>query len=270
MKVLDKLKEILSPEDLSAFEVGINDVIKETVDKQVAALDKKYELLSEEYLATEKVKLIEDLNKQYTEKLNEATDELEDKIVSSLDSFLDAEITENISDEVFDKVAINEVAMPIVENIKKLLEESYIPVNSDGSKILSDKDAKIAELTAENDKHIAESIEYKELAEKGAKMLLLKEKTEGLKPEQVERVMTVYESKSFDEIESKIDDYVKLVCEDETNGADKVEGKNETKVITEDVKIDETKVEGDGLEDKKLIKEDKDPLMTEVNRLLAM
>jgi hypothetical protein len=267
--VLSKLKEIMDEKDLAAFEQSIKECIQEEVEKKTKEMDEKYSLLSEEYLAIEKAKLVETLNEEYKVKLEESVNELEDKIVSSLDGFLDSEITENISDEVFDKVAINEVAMPIVENIKKLLEESYIPVNSDGSKLLTDKDAKIAELTAENDKHIAESIEYKELAEKGAKMLLLKEKTDGLTVEQKERVMTVYESKSFDEIESKIDDYVKLICEDETENADKTEGKNDT--TEKKVEINETKVEGDGIDDKKVtITEDKDPLMTEVNRLLVM
>jgi hypothetical protein len=270
MKITEKLKELMTESDLLAFEKAIEDLIKEETDKKVAELDKKYELLSEEFLATEKAKLVETLNEEYKVKLEESVDELEDSIVTKLDAFLDSEITENISDAAIEQAAINEVAMPIVEGIKKLLEESFVTVNTDGAKLVSDKDNEIAELKTQLDEKIAESIEYKELAEKGAKMLLLKEKTDGLTDVQKERVMTVYESKDFDFIESKIDDFVKLVCEEETKDADKTEGKDEKKVITEDVKIDETKVEGDGLAEKKLIVEDKDPLITETNRLLSI
>jgi hypothetical protein len=275
--ITKKLAEIMSPEDLKSFESAIEDVIKEQTNLKADELEKKYRLIAEEFCTKTKVELTEQMNKEYAEKLEENTNMLEDKIVSSLDAFLDKEITENISDEALDRVAINEVALPIVENIKKVLEESAITLDTDGAKLIKDKDTEISTLKADNDKHIAESIEYKELAEKAATKLLIQDKTDGLKDEQTERVVTMFEGKSFEDVESKIDSFIDMIVEEENHAEKKpetTEKTDEKKEITESTDVDKgDKVitEQDGIEDtKKGIKENADPLMTEVNRLLNM
>jgi hypothetical protein len=276
MKVTDRLKELLSPEDLKSFEMAIQDVIDEQTELKATELENKYKLIAEEYVSTAKAEMKETMDKEYAVKLEEATDALESNIVEKLDAFLDHEITENITDEALDRVAINEVALPIVENIKKILEESAISLDVDGAKLLKDKDVEIANIKADNDKHIAESIEYKELAEKAATKLLIKDKTDGLKDEQTERVVSMFEGKSFDDVENKIDSFIDMIVEEENHTEkkdEKTENKEDKKVITEDKIEDGKKVitEQDGIEDtKKGVKIEENTLVKQLNDYMVM
>jgi hypothetical protein len=177
------------------------------------------------------------LEKEYDEKL----DELETKLIETLDKFLDSEISEEISDEMLERVAINETLKPIVEGIQNVFSENHIELDSDGAKKIKELSDSLESVKSELSETIAEKMELSELAEKGATKLLLIEKTEGLSKAQKDRINVILEDKSFDETESKIDDIINFVIEDE-NKSSVDEGEREVVSESEELEVKDEKV----------------------------
>lgn len=243
-KITDKIKEILTPKDLKIFEDAIESMVQEKVQLAEEELKNKYDKIAEDYVSKkvveeldgEKAKLVED----YDAKLNA----LEKKVVTKLDSFLDHVITEQISDENLEKIALNEVALPVIEGIKKVFTENYVELESEGSKLIESATAEKETLEAQLSESIAKNMELEERLEKTASYLLISEKTDGLAETQKKRVVEMFKGKAFDEIKEKIDTFVEMVKE--TSKTKRVvketkEHKTVDTVITEDDHIKEEK-----------------------------
>lgn len=245
-KVTDKIREILTPKDLKVFEAAIEAMVSERVALAEEELKNKYDQIAEEYvqkkvaenLETEKAKLVE----EYDVKLQN----LEKKIVTKLDSFLDHVITEQISDEALEKIAINEVAFPVIEGIKKVFVENYIELDSDGSKAIQESEKAKKTLEEQLSEQIAKNMELEERLEKTACFLLISEKTDGLSRTQKARVVKMFKDKAFDEVKDKIDTFIEMVKEtpkktEEVSESKKEERKTIDQVITEGDHIAEQK-----------------------------
>tara|TARA_Y100000310_G_C20704329_1_gene833651 strand:- start:18103 stop:18960 length:858 start_codon:yes stop_codon:yes gene_type:complete len=220
-KITQKIKELLSTEDLKIFESAIQTKISDTVatkvTEQVALkedeLKKEFQTLSEEFckkevasrLETEKAKLIEGYDKTLVN--------LETKIVSRLDSFLESTIVEQISDEMLEKVAIQESLMPLVGSLKEAFAKHHIELDSSGEKAIKelkeDKDKVEQELT----ESISKNMKYEKRLETAANFVLISQKSEGLNESQKTKVLGMFKDKKFEEVEKKIDDYVHILKE---------------------------------------------------------
>jgi hypothetical protein len=252
-KITDKIKEILTPEDLKVFEAGVEKMIETRVGLIESELKDKYDKLAEEYVAK---KLVEELDKakaQLVEDYDAKIKNIEKKVVTKLGSFLDHVIMEQISDETLEKIAINEVALPIVNGIKSILESNYIDVNTDGSALLKAEQTKVERLTKELSEAHGKIMESEDRLQKSASFILISEKTQGMTGTQKKRVVNLLKSKSFDEINESIEDVVSIVKE----SANIVVPKeiNESKAV-----IDEIITEDDVIveEKKSVVKEEED------------
>jgi len=251
-KITDKIKEMLTPSDQKVLEDAIQKLIDTRVALREEEMKNKYDELAEEYCKKEVVERVENEKATIIESYDEKLNNLEKKIVSKLDSYLEHVITEQISDETLNKIAVNEVALPLIVNIKKLFSEHYVDLDSEGSELLKKKDADIAELQEKVKEMTKKIVESEERLEKSAAFLLISEKTEGLTPSQKQRVVKMFKSKPFSEIKETIDEFVSMVKE--SNEPKKVEEKTSKK-------IDSVLSEGTAPEDKKeVIKEEKEEI----------
>lgn len=248
-RITERLKEMMSPEDLKVFEGAIEKMIEQRIALKEDEIKAKYDELAEEYVAkqveermdAEKATLIE----EYDGKLKN----IEQKVVTKLGSFLDHVIVEQISESAIEKLAINEIAMPVVEQIKKVFGSNFIELNTDGSALLKQEQKKVAQLEADLSAAQSKIMEGAERLEKASTFLLISEKTEGLTKTQKQRIASMFKNKKFDDVKENIDTFVEMVKESNSPKI-QVEGKGT---------IDEVLTEEDNIgEDKPKINEDKE------------
>lgn len=230
MKIYEALKDVLSPEQLDEFKTevqqAIDESVKAKVDAEIVRLEEKAEeyvglvveektneltTKAEEFVALQLEEKKAELIKEYDEKL----EQLETTVVESLDRFLDSEISEKISDSLLESVAQHQALRPLVDGMKKLFEDHYVALDSDGSKVIVKLQEENSKLEDKLSEAIAEKLELSELAESAAIELLVREKTEELSIGQSSKVKMFFEGKSFDEVSSKIDSYINLISEEE-------------------------------------------------------
>ena len=252
--ITKKLKETLTEEDQKALETAINSIVEEKVSKDVPLLvEEEKARLEKEY----NEKLEKAINEEYEElktTLNDKVNTLEEQYVEKLDAFLEHEISEQISDEAISKIAINETLAPVVNGIKKIFAENGLELDSEGSALLKEAQEEITALKDDVNRLTEENLELNKILEKMATRDLLGTKTEGMLPEQKERVYNMFEGKSFEEVETKVDEFVDIVLETT------IEKETE---INESFDIDK---EGDGIEPEK--KQQKDIVTESVNSIL--
>lgn len=253
-KITEKLKDVLSPEDLAELEEGIKKMVKEQVDEKVKLLGEEktseLEKKAEEFCEQEIEKKVAEEKEQLIEEYEKKMVDLETNMVDKLDKFLDSVISEQISDEAIAKIAINETYSPIVEGIKKLFEEKYVALDSEGDKLVKEVKKELEALKEENSRLLAEKMEADELAEKGAIRAILAEKTDGLTETQKERVNTFCEGKSFEDIESTIDSFIEIVEEEKEEDKEDLKENADPNLSDEDA--------DDNLKEKKDLKEGKE------------
>ena len=261
MDITDKIKEILSEEDLKVFEEALEKMINEKVGEKVSLkeeeLKQKYEEISEKYVTEEvekrlteaKVKLVEDYDSKLTN--------LEKKVVSKLDSFFDHVIAEQISDQMIEKIAINEALLPVVDGIKKVYSENFIELNSDSSKKIAEAKSKIQKLEKQLSESMAKLMQSEERLEKTATYLLISEKTEGMLPSEKEKVVKLFKDKHFTEVKEKIDTFVGMLKES-TKSTPKVEYKKvqKKKILDESVDVNDNVDPKKVVEQPKVVKEE--------------
>lgn len=252
--ITKKLKETLTEEDQKALETAINSIVEEKVSKDVPLLvEEEKARLEKEY----NEKLERAINEEYEElktTLNDKVNTIEEQYVEKLDAFLEHEISEQISDEAISKIAINETLAPVVNGIKKVFAENGLELDSEGSALLKEALEEITALKDDVNRLTEENLELNKILEKMATRDLLGTKTEGMLPEQKERVYNMFEDKSFEEVETKVDEFVDIVLET------KIEKETE---INESFDIEK---EGDGIEPEK--KQQKDIVTESVNSIL--
>lgn len=232
MDIYNKLKGVLSPEDLAAFKDEVESTIKTIVNEAIVKEQKLLEDKAEEYVnlkVESKISEIEDKAEEYVQmKLQEAKEELiqeydaklediESNVVESLDRFLNDEIAERISDSLLEDIAINKALLPLAEGMKKLLEDHYVEADTEGSSIISKLKQEKESLEEKLSDEIAEKLELSELAEKAAVELLIKDKTEDLTINESKKVKHFFEGKSFEEVSEKIDGYITIITEEDSS-----------------------------------------------------
>lgn len=220
-KITEKIRELLTPEDLTVFEGAIEGMIEDRVSGKLGELialkeeelKQKYDTLSEEYVASELDKRLSDEKAKIVESYDKKLSLLEQKVVGKLDSFLDHVIVEQISDEMLEKIAINETLAPVVEGIRKVFGDNYLQLNSNPRVKLDELQEKVNEIKSELSESIEKRMELETKLEKSAVYLLISEKTNGLKTSDKQKVVEMFKDKEFDETEKNIDNYVTLIKE---------------------------------------------------------
>lgn len=240
-KITDKIKEMLTPEDLKVFEAAIEKMVATRVSLKEEEIKNKYDALAEEYVSKKVTEESEKSKATLIEEYDAKLKNIEQKVVTKLGSFLDHVIVEQISDETITKLAINEIAMPVVEQIKKVFGQNYIDLDTDGSGLLKQEQQKTARLESELSNAHAKLMETEDRLEKSATFLLISDKTKGLIESQVQRVVKMFKNKKFDEVKDAIDEFVTMVKESNTPSV-KTESKGTMEeIITESDHIEETK-----------------------------
>lgn len=237
-KITQKIKEMLTPEDLKVFESVIENMIKDRVAKKVneqvalkeEAMKKEFAVLSEEFCTKEVTDRLEKEKAKLVEKYDKTLVNLETKIVSRLDSFLESTINEQISDEMLEKIAINETLLPLVNTLREAFAKHYVEIDSTGEKTIKDLKEKAEKKEKELSESIAQNMEYEEKLEKAGVLLMISEKTGGLTESEKAHVVSTFVDRKFEEVDEKIDDFITVLKE----GAKK--GDKKKKKLTEKVK----------------------------------
>ena len=180
--------------------------IARKADKKIAEQTKKLETLTQQYIN-------EFFEEKFKERYGEELQAIEDRVVEGVDVYFNYAVNEKINHELLTKTAINETFAPIVQGIRSLFEEQYVPLNVSGTKKLKEANRKIAELESKLKEQYNENIRISEAAEQSAKKALIAEKTEGFTAEQKEKVNEFFQGKSFSSVKEDIDNYCSIITE---------------------------------------------------------
>ena len=180
--------------------------IARKADKKIAEQTKKLETLTQQYIN-------EFFEEKFKERYGEELQAIEDRVVEGVDVYFNYAVNEKINHELITKTAINETFAPIVQGIRSLFEEQYVPLNVSGTKKLKEANRKIAELESKLKEQYNENIRISEAAEQSAKKALIAEKTEGFTAEQKEKVNEFFQGKSFSSVKEDIDNYCSIITE---------------------------------------------------------
>lgn len=180
--------------------------IARKADKKIAEQTKKLEMLTQQYIN-------EFFEEKFKERYGEELQAIEDSVVEGVDAYFNYAVNEKINPELITKTAINETFAPIVQGIRSLFEEQYVPLNVSGTKKLKEANRKIAELESKLKEQYNENIRISEAAEQSAKKALIAEKTEGFTAEQKEKVNEFFQGKSFSSVKEDIDNYCSIITE---------------------------------------------------------
>jgi len=268
--ITQKIRELLTPEDLKIFEGAVESMIDDKVKSKLSDLIQlkedelkvKYDALAEAYVK----KTVSEMMIEKKAKLVESYDKklalLEQKVVTKLDSYLNHVISEQISDSMLEKIAINETLMPVVEGIRAVFTDNHLKINSKAQSsmnLLSDELKSVkSELSESIDKRIMLETEL----ERSAVYLLIAEKTNGFKRSDKQKVIDMFKDKEFDEVDKNIDNYLGLIKESTSIKSNKITSKTtvkqKPKSVNEGVVIDAKK------EPVKAVEEDDQPTISEM------
>jgi hypothetical protein len=212
-KIREMLSKIMQAEDLTRFETLLTEHINTLVTAKEAEIKTKYDLLTEEYTGKKIAEGVEAAKKVLIEEYEGKMTAIEEKVNKQLDLFLESEIIPQVTDETIGKIALNESLMPIVKGMKNLLESHNISIDESGTSILKEAKEEILGLTKQLDEKTKSVMLLNEKLEASAKLILIQESTENLKPEQKKRVTEMFSGKGFDETEEKLGSFVKLLLE---------------------------------------------------------
>lgn len=270
-KYAEKLKGVMSEEDILAFESDVKKAIEESTDLRVEATVKDVEEKADEYcemmIEKKTAEIKEELIKEYDEKLSK----LETDIVEKLDVFLESEISSQIKPELFESVARTKVYEPIIEGIVKLFEEKYVALDTDGNTLVKKLEEDVSGLKKQLDEQISKNMESNKLLEKVAVSHLIGDKTKDLTESQVTKVKSFFESKGFDEVEEKIESFIDLIIESDVKKENSIT-ESQSNVSEEKIEvITEAKNESSKFVDEDLVdvnKKQKDYSISVANNLL--
>ena len=220
-KITQKIRELLTPEDLKVFESAVENMIQDRVGEQLSSLvqlkeeelTKKYDTVAEEYVSKVISEKLTEEKAQLVESYDSKLSLLEEKIVTKLDSFLDHVISEQISDDMLEKIAINETLAPVVEGIKSVFSSNHLKLDSNANSTIDKLTAEVDSLKEEMSGSIEKGMKLESQLEQSAIYLLISEKTNGLKKSDKQRVIEMFREKSFDDVEKNIDNYLDLIKE---------------------------------------------------------
>ena len=180
--------------------------ITEEAEKQVAAYKKKLEEAAQNYIA-------EYFDTEFKKKYGEELEAIEEKVITGLDKYLEFNINEKISPSLIKKTALSETYAPIVEGIKQLFQDEYVPMDTSGAKKIRQLKQENAEIRQTLKKQLDENMRLSELAETMGKKTLISEKISTLDPEQRVKVKKFFKDKSLNETKKDIDAYIDMIQE---------------------------------------------------------
>jgi len=235
--ITQKIRELLTPEDLKLFETAVDSMIEEKTEAKLSdliqlkedELKTKYEGLAEEYVSAEVSKRLTEEKANLVESYDKKLSLLEQKVVTKLDSYLDHIISEQISDEMLEKVAINETLQPVVEGIRAVFSDNHLKLNSKAQATIDSLTSGMSDVKGELSESIEKTIQLETKLEQSAVYLLISEKTNGLKKSDKQKVVEMFKTKEFDEVEKNIDNYLQLIKESDSIKAKKPAKKTSVK-----------------------------------------
>lgn len=235
--ITQKIRELLTPEDLKIFEGAVDSMINDKVKSKLSnliqlkeeELKAKYDALAEEYVK----KTVSELMIEKKAKLVETYDKklalLEQKVVTKLDSYLNHVISEQISDSMLEKIAINETLMPVVEGIRAVFTDNHLKINSKAQSAIDTLSSEIQSIKGELSESIDKRIMLETELERSAVYLLIAEKTNGFKRTDKQKVIDMFKDKEFDEVDKNIDNYIGLIKESTSIVTNKITSKTTVK-----------------------------------------
>ena len=235
--ITKKIRELLTPEDLKVFESAVESMIEENTQSKLSdliqlkeeELKSKYESLAEEYVNQEVTKQLSEEKAKLIEGYDKKLSLLEQNVVTKLDAYLDHVISEQISDEMLEQVAINETLQPVVEGIRAVFSDNHLKLNSKAQATIDSLSSGMKEMKDELSESIDKRIQLERKLEQSAVYLLISEKTNGLKKSDKQKVVEMFKSKDFEDVEGSIDNYLQLIKESTSVKAKKATKKPSTK-----------------------------------------
>lgn len=183
-------------------------MLSKEANTKVESYKKKLEEASEQYI-------FEYFDQKFVEKYGEELEALEDKVITGLDKYLRFSIDEKISPALIQKTALTETYAPIIDGIKRLFEDEYVPMDLSGSKKMREMKAVNAQLEKSLKKQLDENMRLAELVEKSGKKSLISEKVSDLSASQRVKVKKFFKNKSLNETKQDIDAYIEMISEQE-------------------------------------------------------
>lgn len=180
--------------------------LSKEANEKVEAYKKKLEEASEQYVNKY-------FDEKFAEKYGQELEALEEKVITGLDKYLEYNISEKINPSLIHKTALSETYAPIIEGIKHLFEDEFVPMDMSGSKKFRELKAESAELRASLQKQLDENLRLAELIESTGKKSLISEKIADLSAEQRIKVKKFFKEKSLNETKKDIDAYIEMIQE---------------------------------------------------------
>jgi hypothetical protein len=187
--------------------------IAEFKDTAVGKLEEMADKYVKESLAEETAKITEKLEEKYAEKF----EKLEESVLDNLDKFLDMEITSKISDELLEAVAINECHKPLIAGIFSLFESHLVGLDATGLKQIQEAEEKAKTFETKLNEAYQEKIKTHQKIDDLKTGLLIAQKADGLTEKNKNKIIKMFEGKSFDEVSGKIDSFVEILEENDTS-----------------------------------------------------
>jgi len=211
MKDLEKLKGVISDEDIQSLQESFIKNVDETVALKLEESMKTFEATIKADYDKKLAEEIEKVKALAESELIEKTQVLEEKLIDKLDVFIESYIDENFTKELVESYAIDQTCKPIVESIMKVFETDYVALDTTGHGLLKEAKEEILKANDKINQLHSKNIELMEAIEQEKTQKLIVEKTMELTGEQKDRVVSMFEGKSFDEVNSKIDTFLSIV-----------------------------------------------------------
>ena len=182
------------------------EALSNEANEKVESYKKKLEETSEQYI-------FEYFEQKFQEKYGKELEAIEEKVITGLDKYLEFNINEKISPALIQKTALSETYAPIIEGIKRLFEDEYVPMDQSGSKKIRELKAENTHLEESLKKQLDENMRLAELVESTGKRSLISEKTSDLTAAQRVKVKKFFKEKSLNETKKDIDAYIEMIQE---------------------------------------------------------
>ncbi len=276
---LSEIAEEYCEKEVSERLVSEKSKLNEEYEKKIEEFKRvatdELQALAEKYVEEkieESVKLKE---KELEEMFEEKVQHLEESVLDNLDKFLEVEITSKISEDIFESVAKYKAHEPIITGILSLFENNLVALPQDGEKQIQEAHSKAKELESKLNESINEKLQLQSKVDTLKTGLLIASKCDGLTEKQKNRVVSMFEGKSFDEVNMKIGSFIEVLNESEMDFVDTVDTKvskktSKKEVLNEDIFAD-LEIDDD-VEDEKINEsEDENVLdidVEKINRLI--
>ena len=175
----------------------VQKVVTENAEKFKARLEKKLK---------ETVQSIE-AKKQEEIKL------YKEEMVKKIDKYLDYELDKRIPDNFVEAKAQVQILDPIVEGIKKVMEENYIKFDDQNFSLLKDARSDVVKTREELAKTVKENMDINSKLKDLQRRVKISEVCEGLTDTQSERAKKLLESYDVDEMEDRLNSIRDIIIE---------------------------------------------------------